>query len=54
MFPLKDKSDYKSCVIYKRDCSCDPCYIGETKRNPDVRWNEHDNPCKSSDPSKRL
>ena len=22
LFPLKDKSDYKSCVIYKGDCSC--------------------------------
>ena len=30
LFPLKDKSDYKSCFIYRRDCSCDARYIGET------------------------
>ena len=29
-------------------------YIGETKRNVEVRWNEHDNPTKSSEPSKHL
>ena len=38
---LKDKNDYKSCVIYKGDCSCGSRYIGETKRNVEVRWNEH-------------
>ena len=38
LFPLKDKNDYKSCVIYKRDCSCGSRYIGETKRNAEVRW----------------
>ena len=33
LFPLKDKSDYKLCVMYKGDCSCGSCYIGETKCN---------------------
>ena len=41
LFPLKDKNDYKSCVIYKGDCSCGSRYIGENKRNAGVRWNEH-------------
>ena len=54
LFPLKDKNDYKSCVIYKGDCSCGSRYIGETKRNVEVRWNEHNNPTKSSEPSKQL
>ena len=54
LFPLKDKNDYKSCVIYKRDCSCGSRYIGESKRNAEVRWNEHNNPSKSSEPSKHL
>ena len=54
LFPLKDKNDYKSCVIYKGDCSCGSRYIGETKRNAEVRWNEHNNPTKSSEPSKQL
>ena len=30
LFPLKDKNDYKSCVIYKRVCSCGLCYNDET------------------------
>ena len=33
LFPLKDKNDYKSCVIHKGDCSCGSRYISETKRN---------------------
>ena len=46
LFPLKEKNDYISCVIYKGDCSCGSRYIGETKRNAEVRWNEHNNPTK--------
>ena len=54
LFSLKDKNDYKSFVVYKGDCSCGSRYIGETKRNAEVRWNEHNNPTKSSEPSKHL
>ena len=54
MFPLKDKKNYISCVVYKGDCSCGSCYISETKRVAEVRWNEHNNPPKSSEPSKHL
>ena len=54
LFPLKDKNDYKSCVIYKGDCSCGSRYIDETKRNAEVRWNEHDNPTKCSEPPKHF
>ena len=39
-------------VTYKGDCSCGSRYIGETKHNAVVRWNEHNNPTKSSEPSK--
>ena len=46
LFSLKDKNDYKSYVIYKRVCSCVSRYIGEAKRNTEVRWNEHNNPTK--------
>ena len=48
--PFKDKNDCKSCVVYKGDCSCGSRYIGETKHNAEVRWNEHNNPTKSSEP----
>ena len=54
MFPLKDKSDCKSYVVYKGDCSCGSRYIGEIRRNAEVKWNEHNNPTKSSEPSKYL
>ena len=54
LFLIKDKNDYKSCVIYKRGCSCGSRYIGEIKRNAEVRWNEHNNPTKSSEQSKHL
>ena len=50
-FPLKDKSNYKLCVIHKGDCSCGSHYTGETKHIAEVRWNEH-NPTESSEPSK--
>ena len=43
LFPLKDKSDYKSSVIHKGNCSCRSSYIGETKCNVEVRRNEHNN-----------
>ena len=54
MFPLKDKNDYKFFVIYKVDCYCGSCYIDETKRNAEARWDKHINPTKSSEPSKQL
>ena len=54
LFPLKDKDDYKSCVIYKEDCSYGPHYYGETRSNAEARWNKHNNPTKSSEPSKHL
>ena len=41
-------------VIYKGDCSGSSRYIGETKHNAEVRWNEHNNPTKSSKRSKHL
>ena len=54
LFPLKGKNDYKSRVIYKEDCSFGSHYIDKTKRNAEVRWNEHNNPTKSSEPLKHL
>ena len=35
-------------------CSCGLRYTAENKRNADVRWNKHNNPAKSSEPSKHL
>ena len=54
LFPLKAKNDYKSCVICEGDCCCGSRYIGKSKRNEEVRWNEHNNQTKSSEPPKHL
>ena len=42
------------CKIYEGICSCSGNYIGETKRNVETRWNEHENPNKDSEPAKHL
>ena len=54
MFPLKEKNNYELGVICKGDCSCGSHYIGETKFNAEIRWNKHNNPTKSSEPSRHL
>ena len=54
LFPLKDKVDHYSCVIYRGDCSCDQNYIGETVRNAKIRWNEHEYKNSKSEPAKHL
>ena len=35
-------------------CVCDETYIGETIRNVDKRWNEHEDMHKESEPAKHL
>ena len=41
-------------VIHKGYCTCSSRYIGETKRDAEVRWNKHNNPTNSSEPSRHL
>ena len=53
-FLLKDKTNYKLCVNYKGDCPCGSSYIAETKSYAEVRWNKHNRPTKSLEPSKHL
>ena len=40
---------YKETCTYKGTCTCKEFYIGETKRNSEVRWNEHCSLKKSSE-----
>ena len=57
LFPLKDRVEHKSCVIYEGSCSCGEIYIGETDRLATIRWSEHDHPKNStqkSDPAKHI
>ena len=42
LFPLKDKVDHYSRVIYWEDYSCNQNYIGETVLNAKTRQNEHE------------
>ena len=51
---MKDKNPHKACKIYDSICSCSANYIGETKRNVETRWNEHENSNKDSEPAKNL
>ena len=49
LFSLKDTVVHKANVIYKGTSTCKEFYIGETKRNSEVRWNEHCSLKKSSE-----
>ena len=51
---LINKSLHQACKIYKGVCSCGEIYIGKTIRNIEVRWDEHNNPMKKSNPSKYI
>ena len=54
LFSTKDKDPHPSCKIYEGICSCSISYVGETKRNVAIRWKEHENPNKDSEPAKHL
>ena len=54
LFSLKDKNPYPACQVYKGTCVCDETYIGETILNVDIRWNEHEDIRKESEPAKYL
>ena len=57
LFPLKDRVDHRSCVIYQGTCSCGEDYIGETIRIADIRWGEHTHPAPSAkltDPARHI
>ena len=54
LFPLKDRVQHLSSVIYEGSCSCGEKYVGETERNANERWSEHNTPSKKSEPAKHL
>ena len=54
LFSLKSRNPHPACKIYEGVCSCGSTYIGETKRNVELRWAEHDNPKGNSEPAKHL
>ena len=54
LFHLKDKSLHPACKIYEGICICGEKYIGENKRNVEIRWMEHNIPRNKSNPAKHL
>ena len=54
LFSLKSRNSHPACKIYQEVCSCGPIYIGETKRNVELRWSEHDDPRGKSEPANHL
>ena len=54
LFKLKYKCLHPACKIYHGVSSCIETYVGETVRNMETRWNEHNMPSEKSNPSKHL
>ena len=54
LFKVQHKSLHQACKIYKGVCSCGETYIGETMRNVEVCWDEHNNPMNKSNPLKHI
>ena len=54
LFFLKDKNPHMALQIYEGVCSCGENYVGETERNVETRWAEHENINHNSEPAKHL
>ena len=54
LFQIKDNAKHYSCIIYEGNCSCGESYVGESVRNNVLRWAEHEDPHKQSEPLKYL
>ena len=54
LFSLKSRNPHPACKIYQGVCSCGSTYIGETKRNVELRWSEQNSPMGNSEPAKHL
>ena len=54
LFKLKRRNPHPSSVIYEGVCSCQESCIGETVRNIEINWQEHEDAQKDSEPAKHL
>ena len=52
LFNLKDKTSHVSSVVYEGKCNCGENYIGG--RNVTIRWDEHSDINKHSEPAKHI
>ena len=53
-FKLKSRNAHPACAIYDGVCICEQTYIGETRRNVELRWEEHENTSKCSETANDL
>ena len=54
MLKVKSKNPNPSCVIYRGKCLCGEEYIGETERDVEKRWSEHNNPTEKFELARHL
>ena len=54
LFRLKSKNPHPACAIYEGVCTCKENYIDESKRNVEIRCEEHSDINKISEPSRHL
>ena len=54
LFGLKSNNPHPASVIYEGICTCKENCIGETKGNIEIRWEEHSDIDKLSEPSRHL
>ena len=54
LFKLRDKASHVSSVVYEGKCNFGENCIGETRRNITLRWDEHSDIGKNSEPAKHL
>ena len=54
LFYLKSNDLLTTCTKYEGECTCKENYIGEMKRNVQIRWKEQSGINKISEPSRHL
>ena len=54
LFKVKSKNPHPSYVIKRGKCLCGEEYIGETERNMEKRWSEHNNPIEKTKAARHL
>ena len=51
---MKEKTSHVWSVVYEETWNCGENYIDETGRNVTIRWDEHSDIAKNSEPVKHL
>ena len=52
LFQTKDNIKHYSCVIYEGNCLCGENYVSKSVRNVALRWADHEDLNKQSEPVK--